>query len=694
MKDEIKGLNEVPVEFIIIIGILTFALFLGNAIIFRFPIISFVGSITADSLLYVIFLSIIIACSLLMIMMRGRMLAELRTNYEKLMLSRMYEERFRLIIDNAPIGMAVLTPDDEILHVNQALCDMLGYTPEELLGRKFGSLSYPGDPGSDLELREKLLRGEIPRYQLGKLYPRKDGVAIEAMLSVSLVKDEQENPSLFIAQIEDVTERNRARKALFEEKERLAVTLHSIHDGVIVTDIDARVILMNKVAEDLTGWTESDAVGKPLSKILRTIDIETQAECKSAVERALEIGEPVKSSGHMAIVALDGTERVIEDSAAPVHDRGKNIIGAILVFRDITERKLAEEQIKYLSYHDKLTDLYNRAYFEEQLERLDEESRLPLSLIMGDVNGLKLVNDLFGHQEGDRLLRSIAKILMDCCRDEDIVSRWGGDEFAIILPGTTERAAMEICERIRQSLASTSGDLVQPSIALGYATKEEAGQEIRQVLKEAEDRMYRNKLVEGKSARSAIISSLQRTLGERTHETEEHARRLQDLALRMGQALGLSSNQMDELALLAVLHDIGKIGIPDDILIKPGSLSKEEWVTMKKHAEIGYRIAQTSYELAHVADAILAHHEWWDGTGYPQGLKGNEIPLTSRIIAIIDAYDVMTHGRPYREAISPHAALMELKRCAGSQFDPALVEVFINMVLGLRSEPVSFSANQ
>jgi PAS domain S-box/diguanylate cyclase (GGDEF) domain len=363
----------------------------------------------------------------------------------------------------------------------------------------------------------------------------------------------------------------------------------------------------------------------------------------------------------------------------PIMDGDGNLAFVVVQHEDITQKKAREEKIIQLSYHDKLTGLHNRASFEEELKRHDEAEHLPISILIGDVNGLKLTNDVFGHQEGDRLLQKIAEIMKEVCSEKHLISRWGGDEFAIIMPFTTARDANEICQKIRQSCITSNMDPIQPSLSLGTSTKDTSEKNIIAVLKEAEDRMYRHKLLESRSVRNSIIASLEKTLFERSFETEEHAHRLSEKALEIGKAIGLSQSQQDDLRLLSLLHDIGKIAISDSILTKPGALTPPEWDEMKKHPEIGYRIAQSTQELSHIADNILSHHERWDGTGYPQGLKSYEIPKLSRIISIVDAYDVMTHGRPYKNAVPHSEALEEISRCSGSQFDPEIVEIFLKL---------------
>jgi diguanylate cyclase (GGDEF)-like protein/PAS domain S-box-containing protein len=358
----------------------------------------------------------------------------------------------------------------------------------------------------------------------------------------------------------------------------------------------------------------------------------------------------------------------------------------VLNCRDITERKKTDDRIRYLSYHDTLTGLYNRAYFDEITNKLIEDKTFPLSIIIGDVNGLKLTNDVFGHYEGDKLLIKVADILRTSCSEGDIIVRWGGDEFAILLPVSNETRALEIIDKIHEQCNKSFNEPIKISIALGCAVLNIEGQELENVIREAEEKMYRHKLLESSSARSNIISSLEETLLERSYETREHTTRMKQLSIIFGRDLGLSTNELDELCLLASLHDIGKIAIKDSILGKPGKLTPEEWQEMCKHPEIGYRIAQSTKELCHIADYILNHHERWDGNGYPQGLKETAIPKLSRIIAIIDSYDAMTSVRSYKDAIDHSEAMKEIKRCAGTQFDAELAHRFTALMNNIENE--------
>jgi diguanylate cyclase (GGDEF)-like protein/PAS domain S-box-containing protein len=371
---------------------------------------------------------------------------------------------------------------------------------------------------------------------------------------------------------------------------------------------------------------------------------------------------------------LDGETRFFEARFIPLlKDQ------VVVAVRNITERKQAEERLKYLGFHDVMTGLYNRSFFEEELKRLNAKRQLPLSIIIGDIDGLKLVNDTFGHRKGDQLIVKVAGIVKNACRAEDIVCRWGGDEFAILLPKTDTETTEQICDRIRKTCEKAKGDPIPVSVSLGGATKRDADQNIDDVLREAEDMMYWKKLGSNHT-RFSVVTYLQRSLAEKTRETVEHGQRVQGLVLKMANALKLSKTEREELSILAVLHDIGEIAIPERILLKPCCLTSEEWQIVKEHPGIGNRIAMSAPNLTVIAEAILTHHERWDGTGYPSGLQGTRIPLPSRVLSVVDAYDAMISGRPYKEAISHREALEELERCAGTQFEPALVDLFVRIV--------------
>lgn len=335
--------------------------------------------------------------------------------------------------------------------------------------------------------------------------------------------------------------------------------------------------------------------------------------------------------------------------------------------------------LRYHSFHDPVTGVYNRLFFELEVERLDTVRQLPLSIIIGDVNCLKITNDAFGHQEGDRLLRTISGIMHSVCRKEDIIARWGGDEIVILLPQTPCETARNICDRISQKCLEDDSGVIKPSISLGYATKTNMDQTSKEILREAEEMMYRNKLMEGRNAKSYLITLLKKKLAEHTFETEAHCNRLKCYCELLCSEMKISEGEAETLLKLTLLHDIGEIGVPDTILMKPDALDDIEWTAVKRHPEIGYRIISAIPATASIADYIISHHERWDGSGYPQGLKGDSIPQVSRIFAVIDAYESMINDRPYRKAMSTDSALSEIDRCIGTQFDPQCVQEFLRI---------------
>lgn len=351
----------------------------------------------------------------------------------------------------------------------------------------------------------------------------------------------------------------------------------------------------------------------------------------------------------------------------------------LLFLLDITEKKKHEQVIEYLATHDALTGLYNRAFFEKTIQEVGPE-QLPASIIMGDLNGLKLVNDAFGHETGDHLLIKAASLLKESCPPGGIVARVGGDEFAMFLPRTDHITVQQLVEDMYRKFANQTIQFIPISISLGFGTKIDSTQSMYDILRIAENWMYQRKLIDGPQFRVETIHILQKTLRDVAFETEEHTHHMKEFALRLAQILNLSEKEKEALSLLADFHDVGKITIPQEILQKPGPLSEEEWETVRRHPEVGFRIAQAIPVLAPIANLVLAHHEWYNGQGYPRGLKGEEIPLLARLIAICDAFDVMVSGRPYKKGLSVEEAVAELRRCSGTQFDPQLVEEFIKVL--------------
>ncbi len=351
----------------------------------------------------------------------------------------------------------------------------------------------------------------------------------------------------------------------------------------------------------------------------------------------------------------------------------------LALVRNITEDKKYLKRIENLSYRDQLTGMYNRRFYVEKLNQLDCENNLPLAIIMLDVNGLKLTNDAFGHLSGDELLISVAKVIEKYTITSDVIARVGGDEFIILLPKTTSDEVINFIDNVQVDIQEIYVANVPASVSMGWAMKEDSAESITDIFVKAENNMYQKKLTESQSMRHKVIQIILETLNAKNEREKIHSENVSKISKEIGKAMNMDYEMLKEIEIAGLMHDIGKIAVDDSILNKDGPLTETEYRIMKKHSENGYQILKSVDAYSSFAEYALSHHEKWNGSGYPMGLEGDEIPLISRIIAVADAYEAMTSNRPYRKAMKHEEAIIEIVKYSGIQFDPDIVEVFLKV---------------
>ena len=467
--------------------------------------------------------------------------------------------------------------------------------------------------------------------------------------------------------LESYERENRERRAA---EASLQATINALPDLLFVLRRDG-TFLECHAGTDAFHLPSELFLGKKISDIFPPVLADLMEE---RLERAFETGDLQLFEYELA----DGDKPSFYEARIALRSGDQ----ALALSRNVTDRKRMEAQLTHLSLHDALTGCYNRTFFEEEMRRYEMQREKAVSLLMCDVDGLKIVNDSLGHKIGDDVLKSAADILRQSFRPGDVISRIGGDEFVVLLTPNSVKACENACHRIKKHVQKYN--LLHPtlplSLSLGYAVSRQSPVDMNAMFKEADNNMYREKLHQKNSARSTIVQGLVKALEVRDFITEGHGDRLQDLVENFARSLDLPENSLPDLRLLAHFHDIGKVGIPDNVLFKPGPLNADERTIMQKHCEIGHRIAMSTPDLAPIAGWILKHQEWWNGCGYPLGLMEDAIPLECRILSIVDAFDAMTHDRPYRQALSQTNAIAELHRCAGTQFDPHLVNQFVKLL--------------
>ncbi|MGE5405969.1 MAG: diguanylate cyclase domain-containing protein [Candidatus Saccharibacteria bacterium] len=565
--------------------------------------------------------------------------------------------------------------DGRFVFTNQRFAQIFGYTMEEIMSKEYlMEMIHPDDQYLLAHNVELLLLGKETSVDFHIRGLSKDGNTI--FLQILGASRLFHSKRIIYGDIFDVTTKIMAEEALRISEERYRGIVEDQTELICRRSPDRTLTFVNEAFCRYFKKSRDELLGQPFEPPIYQEDEPVVHKHLSALSPEKPLIEYIHR-----IINTDGQIRWLEWSERAFF--GDNNVPTEIqsVGRDITEKKVMEEELRYLNLHDSLTDLYNRTYFEEEMRRLEDGRYDPMGLIICDVDGLKLVNDSYGHDSGDTVLARAAQLIKTCFRTGDVIARVGSDEFAILLPKTTRASSEEACERIRSVVGQHN--VVHPDLVItvstGLAVRDGDTRTMADLFKEADDNMQRAKLHSTRSSKSSIVSTLLKALEARDFITEGHAGRMERLIVCIAETIGVQEYSLTDLRLLAQFHDLGKVGVPDGILFKPAHLTPEEYREMQRHCEIGYRIALTSPELTPIADWILKHHEWWNGKGYPLGLKGRDIPLECRILAIVDAYDAMTTDRPYRKAMTHEQAVAEILRCTGTQFDPHLVPLFMKV---------------
>nr|WP_215145665.1 HD domain-containing phosphohydrolase [Exiguobacterium qingdaonense] len=562
----------------------------------------------------------------------------------------------------------------QVLHLNDTWERVLGYSLEDLENIDFLSLIHPDDEtiteSAFAELEE---RGELFRFV------NRFRTIDDTYRSIEWHCKLQGNYIYAVAK--DVTDRVQLEEKL-AERDRLLTKLSdqvpgAIYQFELFPDGSFNFPFFSRGFEEILGISSED-VQRDATLVFKRMHPDDYPHVMQSIDesyRNLTIWD-----AEFRVLTEDGRTIWILGSSRPEKIAEGHVLWHGYI-GDVTEKKKYEKEIEYLSYHDQLTGAKNRRYFEEALTRFDEESYYPLTLLVIDINGLKLTNDAFGHLVGDQLLVEAANILRNELRAKDEVARVGGDEFVVISPNTTLDEAKQLSERLSRLFLEKTVEGLPISASFGEAVKHDTTVDLTDVFNLAEDRMYHHKVSEKQSRRHHSIQLIMRTLYEKIPREEEHSHRVANLSGQLAEAMGFTSAEVNEIRTAAILHDIGKVAISNDILDKPGALTESEWREIKRHPEVSYNILSTVPEYVALSEIVLAHHERWDGQGYPKGISEYDIPLASRIISIADTFDVMVTGRPYRQAKTIDEALAIIKQEAGKQFDPSLVDVFFEKVV-------------
>jgi diguanylate cyclase (GGDEF)-like protein/PAS domain S-box-containing protein/putative nucleotidyltransferase with HDIG domain len=448
------------------------------------------------------------------------------------------------------------------------------------------------------------------------------------------------------------------------------------HDAVmlLIEPETGEIIEANPAASTFYGYSKEELLNMT-ARDINELDNEKATEMRF---KALDKGQKYYAMPHRL---KSGEVRMVDVYISPIDYDGHKVLYAIIF--DVSEREKIAKENEYLAYHDYLTGLYNRRFFVDEFKRRSNSGDFPIALFLGDIDGFKTLNDTLGHTAGDKVLKKMASQLNGLIGDGDMLARIGGDEFAILVSGKNKLEVSQYLDMLSGEFDqdNDTGSSMFVTVSWGYGIQENKDATLDQIYEEAEAFMNNRKFYNQKSLRSKTVDIIMETLFIKSEREKKHSDRVGRLCETVARNMKLSKSDIDKIRVAGFLHDIGKISIDEMILNKPGKLDDHEWEMMKLHPSKSAEILIKSKEYNDIAEIVLFHHERFDGRGYPGGFAGEEIPQMARIISVCDAYDAMTEQRSYRTPLSKEEAIAELKKCSGTQFDPEVVDLFINQIL-------------